>query len=391
MFFVGCVMSNYFSNKVYQMLKKAGIFILLIGLLFSCSLFQIIEWGFEEKKDYSIYPSAVIALAGYDENNEDDIQNSARNKSIRILKDYISIYLVPKDDNTKIEVEVKESKYWYASKAIFTCDNADDRYIYKPVINWKYDVLRTLNQPTPVNMIIQLTVNGEDAGQRSKTLNLRSINECVFAMRDGERLIDFNMLFAAYVNEDHPVIQQILKEGLETGIIKSYKGYQGGKEMNVYAQVLSIWNALETRGIHYSNLIESSQSSPVYFSQRVRTIEEALTFSQANCVDGTVLFASLLKAIGIDPVLVRVPGHMLLGFYLNKKHTKMEFLETTLLGSEETGLKQELTQFLGVESYDSFINAIQKGKERYEQYKDSATFRMIDIKEIRKYIKPIGM
>lgn len=371
--------------------KKILILLSAILMLTSCSLFQLIEWGFEEKKDNSIYPSAVLALAGYDENNEVDVQNSKRNQSIRVLKDYVSIYLVPKDDNTKIEVEVKESEYWYASKAVFTCDKADDRYIYKPVINWKYDVLRKLNQPTPVNMVVQLTVNGEDAGERSKTLNLRSINECVFAMRDGERLIDFNMLFAAYVNEDHPLIQQILKEGLETGIIKSYKGYQGGKEMNVYAQVLSIWNALETRGIHYSNLIESSQSSPVYFSQRVRTIEEALTYSQANCVDGTVLFASLLKAIGIDPVLVRVPGHMFLGFYVNRKHTKMEFLETTLLGTQETGLKEELTQFLEVESYDSFLKAIEKGKERYEQYKDSATFKMIDIKEVRKYIKPVGM
>jgi hypothetical protein len=374
-----------------KVLKRAALFFVLLMGFTSCSLFQLIEWGFEDKKDNSIYPSAVIALAGYDEHNETDVQHSKPNKSIRVLKDYVSIYLVPEDDNTKIEVELKESDYWYASKAVFTCDKADDRYIYKPVINWKYDVLRRLNQPTPVNMVIQLTVNGEDAGERSKTFTLRSINECVFAMRDGDRLIDFNMLFAAYVNEDHPLIQQILKEGLETGIIKSYKGYQGGKEMNVYAQVLSIWNALQERGIQYSNLIESSQSSPVYFSQRVRTIEEALTYSQANCVDGTVLFASLLKAIGIDPVLVRVPGHMFSGFYLNKKHTKMEFLETTLLGSEEAGLKKELTQFLGVESYNSFMNAIAKGKERYEQFKDSATFRMVDIKEIRKYIKPIGM
>lgn len=372
-------------NKRYFILTAI---ILVAG---SCSLFRIIDWGFEDKKDNSIYPSAVIALAGYDENSVTGADETARTKSIRMLKDYVSIYLVPEEDNTKIEVEVKESEYWYASKVVFTCDKAEDRYIYKPVINWKYDVLRKLNQPTPVNMVIQLIVNGEDAGERSKTVTLRSVNECVYAMRDGSRLVDYNMLFAAYVNEDHPLIQQILKEGLESGIIKSYKGYHGGNEMNVYAQVLSIWNALENRGIHYSNLIESSQSSPVYFSQRVRTIEEALTYSQANCVDGTVLFASLLKAIGIDPVLIRVPGHMFLGFYVNRKHTKMDYLETTLLGTEEVGLKEELSRFLGVESYDSFTNAIEKGKEKYEQYKDSATFRIIDIKEIRKYIKPIGM
>lgn len=374
-----------------KFLQKIILFPAIMLIFTFCSLFQLIDWGFEDKKDNSVYPSAVIALAGYDENNEAEMQNSTHNKSIRVLKDYVSIYLVPEEDNTKIEVEVRESDYWYASKAVLTCDQADDRYIYKPVINWKYDVLRKLNQPTPVNMVIQLTVDGEDAGERSKTLTLRSINECVFAMRDGAHLIDFNMLFAAYVNEDHPLIQQILKEGLETGIIKSYKGYYGGKEVYVYAQVLSIWNALQKRGIHYSNLIESSQSSPVYFSQRVRTIEEALTYSQANCVDGTVLFASLLKAIGIDPVLVRVPGHMLLGFYVNRKHTKMDFLETTFLGTEEEGIQKELTQFLGVESYDSFIKAIEKGNAKYEQYKDSATFRMIDVKEMRKYIKPIGM
>lgn len=150
-------------------------FIAIMLIAGSCSLFRIIDWGFEDKKDNSIYPSAVIALAGYDENNETGSNETARTKSIRVLKDYVSIYLVPEEDNTKIEVEVKESEYWYASKAVFTCNKADDRYIYKPVINWKYDVLRKLNQPTPVNMVVQLTVNGEDAGERSKTLTLRAV------------------------------------------------------------------------------------------------------------------------------------------------------------------------------------------------------------------------
>ncbi|GAB1414691.1 hypothetical protein MASR2M117_00970 [Paludibacter sp.] len=355
-------------------------------------MFQDVDWGFQELKDYSIYPSSVIALANYDldENGNIDTKNY-RDQSIKLLKDYLSLYFEPKKDHSKIEIEVKESDYWYSSKYVMVLGKAGERTIYHPDINWKYDVLRKLNQPTPVKMIIQLTVNGEDAGDRSKTINLRSINECLFAMRDGTRIVDYNMLFAAYVNEDHPVIQQILKEGLETKIIKSYIGYQGGKEKNVYAQVLSIWNALELRGIKYSNVIESSQSSPIFFSQRVRTIEEALTYSQANCIDGTVLFASLLKAIGIDPVLVRVPGHMFLGFYVNKKHTKIAYLETTLLSSEVSDTNQELMEFVDVESHNSFINALKKGEERYQQYKDSASLKTIDIKEIRKYIRPIGM
>ena len=49
-------------------------------------------------------------------------------------------------------------------------------------------------------------------------------------------------------------------------------------------------------------------------------------------MDGTVLFASLLRAINIDPILVRTPGHMFVGYYMDSKHTKKNFLETTMIG-----------------------------------------------------------
>lgn len=373
-------------------MRKIGISLVLGLLCWSCALFRDVNWGIEDKADNSIYPSAVIALAGYDENVSVDSTEIRRNEAIRAIKNYVGIYLYPKVDNLKIEVSIKESEYWYASRGLFVCGKAGEKYIYQPVINWKYDVLRKLEQPTPVDFVVQMTAAGEDVGEKSRTLTLRSINECVYAMRDGKKYYDFSMLFAAYVNEDHPIIQQILKEGLETDIIKSYKGYQGSREKNVYAQVLSLWDTLQKRGIRYSNLIESSQSSPVYFSQRVRTIGEALIYSQANCVDGTVLFASLLKAIGIDPVLVRIPGHMFLGFYMNKKHTKMEFLETTLLGSvEQQNDSTDLKQFRNVESYESFMKAMEMGRQTYDKNKDSVNFRMIDLREVRKYIKPVGM
>ena len=42
---------------------------------------------------------------------------------------------------------------------------------------------------------------------------------------------------------------------------------------------------------------------------------QALESSQINCVDGSVLFASLLRSINIEPILVRTPGHMFVGYY----------------------------------------------------------------------------
>ena len=66
-------------------------------------------------------------------------------------------------------------------------------------------------------------------------------------------------------------------------------------------QVYALWHTLQRRDFKYSSVSNSSLSSNVVYSQRVRTISDALGASQINCVDGSVLFASLLRAINIDP------------------------------------------------------------------------------------------
>jgi hypothetical protein len=60
---------------------------------------------------------------------------------------------------------------------------------------------------------------------------------------------------------------------------------------------------------------------------------------QATCTDGSVLFASILRKIGINPFLVVVPGHTYLGFYVNNSENEDEAeyvgLETTMIGASE--------------------------------------------------------
>ena len=101
---------------------------------------------------------------------------------------------------------------------------------------------------------------------------------------------------------------------------------------NVDKQVYALWNVLQKRNFKYSSTTNSSLSSNVVYTQRVRTLDDALESSQINCVDGSVLLASLLKAININPILVRIPGHMFVGYYTDKTHTDMNFLETTMIG-----------------------------------------------------------
>ena len=43
--------------------------------------------------------------------------------------------------------------------------------------------------------------------------------------------------------------------------------------------------------------------------QRVRLPSDSLATASANCIDGTVLFASALENVGINPVIVLLPTH----------------------------------------------------------------------------------
>lgn len=106
------------------------------------------------------------------------------------------------------------------------------------------------------------------------------------------------------------------------------------------------------------------------YTQRVRTLDDALESSQINCVDGSVLLASLMKAININPILVRIPGHMFVGYYTDKSHKNMNFLETTMIGDVN------LDDFFPDEKLDSTMvgkSQNQMSKLTYEKSKEYAT------------------
>jgi hypothetical protein len=53
-------------------------------------------------------------------------------------------------------------------------------------------------------------------------------------------------------------------------------------------------------------------NTPVSFDnnyQRVKTEKEALANKSGNCIDGTILFASFISALGYDAIIALPPGH----------------------------------------------------------------------------------
>ena len=161
---------------------------------------------------------------------------------------------------------------------------------------------------------------------------------------------------------------------------------------------------MQKRGFKYSSISNSSLSSNVVFSQRVRTFDDALASAQINCVDGSVLFASLLKAININPILVRVPGHMFVGYYTDVSHTDIHFLETSMIGDvtlEDFFPEERLDSTMVGKSQESVSRLLfDKSKEYatriYDQNKTlihsgKVNYMFLEIDKVtRAHIQPIG-
>jgi len=117
-----------------------------------------------------------------------------------------------------------------------------------------------------------------------------------------------------------------------------------------------------------------------------------------------VLFASLLRAINIEPILVRTPRHMFVGYYTTSSRDSLNFLETSMIGDVE------LDDFFPDEQLDSTMAGksqnqmsrltFEKSKEyARNKYKENeadihsgkANYLFLEIsKDVRRNIQPIG-
>ena len=227
-------------------------------------------------------------------------------------------------------------------------DQAGEHYALYPPLRWSETALREHTNPLAATMTFSLERDGVPAGSRDVHVTLHAFDEALYFVRDGTETVDLSWIFAAYVDENDPVVDAILERAQASGIVDAFSGYARGEADAVYAQAWAIWHAIGERGIRYSNADPSIQRGPHVFSQRVRLLRETWDDRSANCIDGSVLIASVLQRVGIRSFLVLVPGHAFLGFYTDAEGQHAAYVETTLLGANVAG--SEVPSFARVAS-----------------------------------------
>lgn len=364
------------------MKKQLFLFLLLAGNVTGNAVKSQVLWTPNLIFGEDFYPSYAIATSTFKVNsytantlNASDIKGDLQGQ-VGIEVHGLSI----KDYTVKVQVECEDLAKNSAEE--IRVSSKEKRFFFYPHLEYKWEALRKNQQNRPVTAKITVWIDGKLSGTKLKTFSLQSINICPYTcITKSNKMVDLNYMYAAYVNEDNPVIDNVLlKEIFSQGAIKQIAGYQSGDPKDVFQQVFAVWNMLHKRGITYSSLEASAigeTSLPVVRRQYVRTIEDALQSKQANCVDGTVLMASILYRMGIKPVIVVTPSHCFLGYALNSDESLISYLETTMLRYEASSNDVATVKKLPVydtalaekfgNAYTSFLTATLVGISNYQK------------------------
>lgn len=249
-------------------------------------------------------------------------------------------------------------------------------YVLYPRLRYRWDALRNVAQPTPITVNWSLALNGVPAGKQSRVVRLRATQDAPWVVVGARGPEFLGWVFTAFVTEDAPWIDEVLGQAFKDTPVRAL-GYQAS-EKDVIAQVGVVYDYLRRRGFKYSSITTGSGSgaSSKVNSQMVRFPSDSMRTSQANCIDGTVLMASILRKIDIEAYIVTGPGHAMLGFATQRGVKPDDFLKHFIVVE---------TTAVGIAGFDV---AVQEGMKKFktwlEKSQDDLMFDVISVAAARR-------
>jgi len=236
-----------------------------------------------------------------------------------------------------------------------------------------------INEITNANLYFKIAVGNTTLDEETIPIKLYSKDTMIWGFVENNTFVDTSYLIGAWVTPHVKEIDQLIRISAEYHPDRSITGYQCSdceteSDWQLYTdlQVQAIYYALQEQyAIVYINT-PIAYSSNTEAPQRVKLPKESMELASANCIDGTVLFASALESAGINPNIILIPGHAFVCWDISPDLNVVDCLETTMIQGAD---------FIDAESY---------GLEEYKDELASGNFengtsQYISIKELREY------
>lgn len=182
-------------------------------------------------------------------------------------------------------------------------------------------------------MITATDMSGKTAFESTMPIRLRSVDDMYW----GDNF-KFGRYIASWVTPHDPAVEELLAHAKEFVAGRRLPGYETWKtpaeqEQSTTDQARAMYRALQEKGLSYvkSSLTFGARTD---VSERIRMPHESLGSVSANCIDGVVMYASLFENLGMDPVIVLVPGHAIMGVRLTERSNRYLYIDTVLTGRD---------------------------------------------------------
>ncbi len=149
-------------------------------------------------------------------------------------------------------------------------------------------------------------------------------------------------LVVAMITPTDPGVEMLIRAGANydpSGAMTSNYDSENDESGTVWQRLWDIWQA-ETNDFSLT-YISTTDSFASGSSQRIRLPGEVLDQASGNCIELTLLYASVVEALGMQAALIMIPGHAYVAVRVDDTNDNYYFIETTMIG--QATFKQAVT------------------------------------------------
>jgi hypothetical protein len=192
----------------------------------------------------------------------------------------------------------------------------------------------TSQKQADLHVVISYLENGQRrtiVDQTNQTV-VTSRRDFPWTIKGMTEAMDFNLV-AAMVTPTDPGVELLIRAAANydpAGIMTSGYDSKNDDSGSVQQRLTNLWQAEDA--VYHLTYIGTTDSFASGSSQRIRLPAEVLDQSSGNCIELTLLYASAVEALGMQPEIVFIPGHAYVAVRVDATAESYYFVETTMIG-----------------------------------------------------------
>lgn len=219
-------------------------------------------------------------------------------------------------EDVVVKIEDDSNLFSTFEKHIALIEPGEEKYLKNFDFKILGSMLFSLTERMTSLINVSVFCNDEILGKESKEIIIFAYDQWPGSDYDVD-------IITCFVTPNNPVIKQLMLE--TAGILgelsenSSLDGYQKKDPERIIMMAKAAYKAIKNHGIIYSEPPASYKDSKVeehFNGQRIRLADELLDNKLGTCFDMSLLYASLLEAIRLKPIIILMKAHAFVGLWL---------------------------------------------------------------------------